>query len=130
MSSSECYDPSQGAWRAIASLPTARASGAAAVLDGKLYIAGGFITQSDQYSASVVRYDPANNSWETVAPMKIGRASFSAFAYNGKIYAIGGQTSGGRSTATECYDPTSNTWELVTSMDLPKARNGFALIAK
>ena len=35
------YDPATNGWRARAPMPTARSAGAAVVIDGKIYVAGG-----------------------------------------------------------------------------------------
>ena len=52
----------------------AREAHAVAVLDGKLYVAGGLGTGHNRLS-SVERYDPAENVWEAVAPMATARIS-------------------------------------------------------
>ena len=53
-------------------MATPREKHAVAVLDGKLYVAGGRGAGYDRLS-SVERYDPATNAWEAVAPMATAR---------------------------------------------------------
>jgi len=51
-----------------------RARLAVAVLDGKLYAAGGYNGgRGLDYFSSVERYDPAVGAWEAVAPMAAAR---------------------------------------------------------
>ena len=44
-------------------MSTVRSCHSAAVLDGKLYVAGGYDGDDNDLS-SVERYDPATNTWE------------------------------------------------------------------
>ena len=60
-------------WEKIAPMATARRNHCVAVLDGKLYAAGG---DGDGAAKSVERYDPALNVWEALAPMVNGREHF------------------------------------------------------
>ena len=53
----------------------------AAVIDGKLYVAGGAngptgIERSEERLSTVERYDPSANVWEEVAPMIKARSGF------------------------------------------------------
>ncbi len=67
LSSVERYDPLASAWEPVAAMGAARSAHGAAVLDGKLYVAGG--NADNDSSKSVERYDPATNTWEVVAAM-------------------------------------------------------------
>ena len=69
----ERYDPSTNAReeKAMAPMPTTRSYVGTAVLDGKLYVAGGMSEAEARglaASSSIERYDPATNAWEEVAP--------------------------------------------------------------
>ena len=68
LSSLERYDPSTNEWEeeAVAPLPTARTCVRTAVLDGKLYAAGGDDEADSATSNLVERYDLAAKSWEAV----------------------------------------------------------------
>ena len=71
-SSGRWSDPAANTWEAVAPMATPREKHAVAVLDGKLYVAGGRGAGYDRLS-SVERYDPATNAWEAVAPMATAR---------------------------------------------------------
>ena len=80
LNSVERFDPITNAWESLSPMSTARRGAAAAVLDGKLYVAGGcgpdtkFGADSDLNCLSTVeRYDPSTNAWESVASMSKGR---------------------------------------------------------
>ena len=75
VNSLERYDPSTNEWQgeAVAPMPTARVEAGMAVLDGKLYTAGGHSEADGAASSSVERYDPATDTWEAVAPMAAER---------------------------------------------------------
>ena len=69
LSSVERYDPAKNAWEAVAPMSAARAAPAAAVVDGKLYVMGGY--DSGIRLSSVERYDPARNEWVAMASMAL-----------------------------------------------------------
>jgi len=62
----EAYDPRQGKWRVIASLPTAREASVVLSSQEFLYV----ITGRGQrgYVSNVERYDPRNNTWTSICP--------------------------------------------------------------
>ena len=66
-------------------MATARDSHTVAVLDGKLYAAGGY---NNGFLSSAERYDPALDAWETVAPMAVSRISHALAVLDGKAYAV------------------------------------------
>ena len=114
VNSLERYDPSTNEWEeeAVAPMPTARTGARTAVLDGKLYAAGGESEDDSATSSSVERYDLATKSWEAVAPMVTPRENHAVAVLDGKVYAVGGLAGGfGRLSSVERYDPATNAWE-------------------
>lgn len=115
------------AWVPIAPLPAPRAAGAAAVLDGQVYIVGG--SANDGFPASVLRYDPAADSYTEVAPLPVPRDHLNLIAHDGRLYAVAGRVLvAGQGyddlDAFEVYDPGTDTW---TSLPpVPLARGGQA----
>lgn len=86
----EIYDPVSDKWstRNKSDMPTARGLLSASVVNGKIYVIGGY---SDCCNFSTVEeYDPVTNRWTTKADMPNVRYGLSTSAINGKIYAIGG----------------------------------------
>ena len=94
VSSMERYDPSTNAWEeeAMAPMPSARKYVSMAVLDGKLYAAGGESEADGATSNLVERYDLATRttSWEEVAPMVTPHEFHAVAVLDGKLYAVGG----------------------------------------
>ena len=121
-SQAERYDPVNGAWSAIASLPQAL-HGLSAIGDGNghIFVFGGSTTLDDSgIQGASYRYDIASNTWSTVAPMQIGtRDSAAVMDDTGAIYVLGGVTSNGATDAVQAYDPTTNAWTTQTALPTP-----------
>lgn len=88
-----------------AALPTSRYCFTSEVVDGKIYVIGGF----DAHKKLEV-YDPVKNLWETKAESNKGHACHASCVINGKIYVFGGDEGFNFITTTEVYDPAANTW--------------------
>jgi N-acetylneuraminic acid mutarotase len=128
----DIYDPGTNTWATGAPLPTPRGWLAAAAINGKLYVVGGWkegMIGADAFSILEV-YDPATDSWTTGAPMPTPRFDLAAGVIDGKLYAVGGfycpngycPITGGRQTALEVYDPATDTWTLKAPMSVPRNR--------
>lgn len=109
-------------WRTRASMPTPRLEAGAAVVNGKVYVVGGF---SGSALTTTEEYDPATDTWAPKANMPTARRSPVVVTVNDKIYAIGGMNyveinQVTYSYATEEFDPSTNTW---TSKAPMPARN-------
>lgn len=109
------FDPETGKWTNLPPLPSGRSSHDAAVLDGKLYVVGGWNMQGDKETewhttASVCDLTQDKLEWKEIeVPFK--RRALSVAAYNGKLYVIGGmQVDGNATTRTDVYDPASQLW--------------------
>ncbi|MDO9098650.1 MAG: MopE-related protein, partial [Candidatus Methanoperedens sp.] len=71
---------------------------AAAVVNNKIYVIGGWI--SSGAVATVEVYDPATNTWTNESSMPTARYLLAAEVVNNRIYAIGGETTYGDVVAT------------------------------
>jgi N-acetylneuraminic acid mutarotase len=98
-------------WTQKADIPTPRFA-PASVVNGKIYVMGGFVRAYSPRLSTVEEYDPARDTWTTKAPMLAARSGFSSSVVNGKIYTIGGGTNGGGAgvSTVEEYDPVTDTW--------------------
>lgn len=112
----------EGGWTYGTPMPTPRAEVASAVIDGKIYVVGGF-TESGQNSDVVEVYDPATDSWSNIEPMPERLDHAMAAAANGKLYVMGGWRVFGEqaSDALHEYDPAIQEWTTKASMPFPRA---------
>jgi N-acetylneuraminic acid mutarotase len=110
--------PGTATWSSRAPLPTPRSEVASAVLDGKIYIVGGFVA-SGQSSNIVEVYDPATDRWERKAPLPEARDHAMAAAFDRKLHIFGGGLGAATRTAFE-YDPATDRW--TRRRDMPFAR--------
>lgn len=100
-------------------MPVINQGHAAAALNGKIYVMGGFDFPNFDVSTLMLEYDPLSDSWTTKAPMPSGRLQLTAAAVNNKIYAIGGDNNSHIAIVEE-YDPLTDSWTTKSSM--PTAR--------
>ena len=127
------FDPATGVWGEARPCPMARNSAAGAVLDRKLYVAGGR-TVTGGGTGQLDRYDPATDRWETLAPIprsatgqQVG-GGLAMAAVDGKLAAFGGEWfapgGGGVFPETWLYDPARDVWSAGPPMRTP--RHGLA----
>jgi N-acetylneuraminic acid mutarotase len=98
------YDPGSDSWSAIADMADVRQKPAAAFINDKLYVVGGWGVFGDTLTSLEI-YDPATNSWSTGSPVPVGYAAATAVALNGQMYVIGGCSSSCGFTDVYRYDP-------------------------
>ena len=117
------HDPAVGGWVARAPMPTARSGGGQAVLDGKIYVAGGRAPGGSAFEV----YDPATDTWEELPDLPTQRNHLAMVALNGRIIVAGGRTGPGftaeRLDVVEIYDPRTRRW--TTGAPLPAVRAGI-----
>lgn len=106
-----------GVWVEKKDMPTARYAMDAAVLDGNIYVIGGW---DQEFLRTVEMYDPKRDRWESKADLSQGNLGVAAATVNGKIYAIGGWGGGAFFSTVEEYDPVADTWTRKANM--PTAR--------
>jgi len=117
------HDPAVGGWARRAPMPTARSGGGKAVIDGKIYVAGGRPPGGSAFEV----YDPATDKWEKLPDLPTQRNHLAMVALNGKIIVAGGRTGPGamaeRVDAVEIYDPKTRRW--TKGAPLPAPRGGI-----
>lgn len=126
---------SENRWETARPIPMARNSAAGAVLDGKLWVAGGRTVQGGG-TGRLDRYDPATDTWDTLAPIPVSRSGQQAggglamAATDGKLVAFGGEWfqrgGGGVFAETWIYDPATDAWTRGPDMTTP--RHGLAAV--
>jgi N-acetylneuraminic acid mutarotase len=122
-------EPRRGTWRTLAPMLTPRSEVAAAELDGKIYVVGGFLGNGSA-TATVEVYDPATDSWATAEPMPETRHHAAAVGLNGRLYVIGGFVSSFRdaTNTTFIYDPATNSWSEGAAMAVVRGGHAAAVL--
>ena len=117
------HDPAVGGWAPRAPMPTPRSGGGKAVIDGKIYVAGGRPPGGSAFEV----YDPATDKWEKLPDLPTQRNHLAMVAINGKIFVAGGRTGPGamaeRVDVVEIYDPKTRRW--TRGAPLPAPRGGI-----
>jgi N-acetylneuraminic acid mutarotase len=116
----EVYDPATNTWETKTSMPTARSWLTANVVNGKIYLMGGYpdITLNEVY-------DPATDSWTTKTPapntLIFGFDKPASAVIDNKIYVIGGISQDQSYDLNQIYDAETDTWSQgvspITSVD-------------
>ena len=114
-----------GTWERRQPMPdgTRRGASGVTVVDGNLYVAGGFRGSAvDDFSA----FDPTTNRWTVLANLPVPADHLVAGSINGIVYAAGGR---GGSIAShrprlDAYDPATGRWSARAPM--PTSRAGAA----
>ncbi len=133
-------------WQLCTPMPTSRGALGVAMLNGKLYAAGGFkwngtaandfandlpAVQANGASMEALNnlevYDPVPDKWTTCSAMPTPRHSLSLVVAQGRLYAIGGKATDGRVLSTvESYDPVTDSWR--SEPAIPTARAMHAAV--
>lgn len=89
----ERYDPAADAWDRLPAVPTARGGQAAALVGGRVVVAGG--EDPGRVFPQVEAYDVAAEAWATLAPMPTPRHGFALENVGGQVVALVGGTAFG-----------------------------------
>ena len=121
------------AWQTMADLPAARGDCAAAGLNGKVYVAGGY---DSGFKNNLYVYDPATNTWTEKAPMNYARGDLQLVVKGDSLLAIGGEVKYTKSDGThenvvashyvEEYYPEKDRWEVRAPLGEARFRFGAA----
>ena len=110
-------------------MPTARTEVTSAVVDGVIYVIGGFRVTGGNTDL-VEAYDTAADSWSVKMPLPLNLDHAGAAAVGEKVYLVGGYISlfqGTISSATYEYDPAADEW--TTRAPMPLARAAAATVS-
>jgi N-acetylneuraminic acid mutarotase len=116
-------DPAEGTWVTRAAMPTKRGGHVTAVVDGKIYVAGGRPPRGQDFAV----YDPVRDTWASLPDLPTKTNHMVAAAINGRIHVAGGRLGANYQSgiiATQViYDPASRNWE--EGLPLPRPRSGM-----
>ena len=123
----EAYDPGERTWTRCAPMPTARSFGAAAALDGRIYVFGGLDAAGKALDVVEV-YDPSRDAWSACPPMETALSRLAAVTHGGRgVLVAGGLDASDRNSAKQFWfaPRENNAWRGWSP--LPTARHGFGL---
>ena len=113
-----------GTWFKLASMGQKQNEAATALLDGKIYVIGGFGANSDDPIPRVQVYDAAKDSWSEGTPLPEAVHHAGAVVVGGKIYFVGGfhNPFGKRDPIDHVwmYDPATKAWTARAPMPSPR----------
>src|SRR5439155_9945841 len=102
------YDIRANNWILLTDMPQPIVDPGFGVINGKLYIAGGF-DRNEQNLNTLYAYDITANNWTRLADLPQAVGAPGSVVASGKLWVFGGGDPT-RTSATQIYDPASNTW--------------------
>ena len=84
-----------GGWEQVTELPIWRYDNAAAVIDGKIYVLGGYTWRwaaelPPRFVRSIEEYNPKTDEWCQLPDMPMFKGWFATVAVDNEIYTLGG----------------------------------------
>ncbi len=101
----EAYDPATDTWTTRAGMPTPRQDAIVGVLNGMIYVVGGYSASSGSVLNAVEAYDPIANAWTTKQSMPTARSFLSGGVVGGALFAVGGNAASGPVATNEAFRP-------------------------
>ena len=120
-----------GLWGLASPIPQGVQEMHAAVLKGRIYIAGG-IDENNLTTAVAFRYDLRPDTWEQIADLPAARHHMPLAVVNDTLYAIGGLTTTGGGFVAEdnlwIYDETTDSWQTRTALPRPRGASTAGVV--
>jgi N-acetylneuraminic acid mutarotase len=119
-------------WKEIADAPQQKFESMGDVVNGKLYVIGGYFNASIKTTAQVASYDPANDKWTTLSDMPEKLTHSGTTSDGNFIYLAGGYIGDWQGVATPVtrhvwrYDTSTDAW--TSMLSLPANRAAGALV--
>ncbi|MGQ0635640.1 MAG: Kelch repeat-containing protein [Planctomycetaceae bacterium] len=122
------FNPQTPRWVDLPSLPEGRSSHDAAVVNGRLYVVGGWNMQGKdetRWHDTAWAFDLSadGGEWKPLPAPRFHRRALALAEWQQRLYCVGGmQEQGGPTTAVAVFDPATNEWSegpalLGTGMD-------------
>ncbi len=130
------FDPESGRWADLPELPEPRSTHDAAVLDGYLYVIGGWSMGGGDWSSAYfidealrMNLRDPQSGWEPLPTPPFRRRALAVAAFDGRLFVLGGLDEGGKVVRrVDIYDPATDAW--TRGPDLPGGRfQGFGCSA-
>lgn len=127
---SPASQPDDVTWKALPPVPTPRTEVAAAAIDDRIYVIGGFI-EGGATTALVEVYDVATATWSRGPDLPVGVNHAMAAARDDTVVVAGGYAGPGLSNATErVFRLDGDRWEELPAMPEPRASGGAAFVGR
>ena len=119
----EVYDPLTDTWEGKTPIPKgSRAELAASVVNGKIYVVGGYFFGAFLVSSNVLEvYDPETDTWTTKTPMPTAVYSCSSAVVDNKIYVIENSFRSHVGSLNQIYDAENDSWSYGRSIPVAVA---------
>ncbi|KAL5015190.1 hypothetical protein ScPMuIL_009460 [Solemya velum] len=125
----EQYNPKTSEWKRLANLTKRRRYVAAAALNGKVYVIGGYDGQSRLNTVECLDLSESEPTWHTTASMTQRRGLAGVFIFTTLFFFSDRYDGNTLLSSVESYAPLTCTWELLeTSMSTPRCDAGIAVI--
>ena len=138
LSTVEVYDPKINNWQKVADMPTPRADARTAVVNGTIYVFGGYSGidnrgENFKFLDIVEAYNPETDTWVRKEDMPFPCINFGIGVVAGQVYIIGGLADFNKGVPNslewtdrvEAYDPKTDTWAKRAKM--PTRRDYFGV---
>ncbi|QDT38306.1 Kelch repeat-containing protein [Stratiformator vulcanicus] len=124
----------QPGWDDLTPLPEPRSSFDAIVLDGRVYVAGGWSLNGGsetEWHKTAWSADLSKRplQWESLTEPPFLRRALALAAHDGKIWVMGGMSPEGPSGRVDVYDPRTKNWSLGPEIDGDTQLKGFGVAA-
>jgi len=111
-------------WVALPPMISGRFRPGAVVMDGKMFIVGGYDPKTHEFLSSMEVFDDVSQKWYKGPNLNGARAALKLVALDGKLYAIGGWKGHKYVNNVEEYNILLNRWQQKASLNTPRARFG------
>ena len=103
LSSLEVFNPKTNQWRERIEMPAPKALHTASVIDGKIYVIGGYFKKDNEFKklSTIESYDPTTDRWTQEQNLPVGKWGHKTEVIDGQVYIFGG----GPVTSVQVYDP-------------------------
>jgi N-acetylneuraminic acid mutarotase len=114
-------DEQANVWVPRAPMPTTRSGGGSAVVDGKIYVAGGRPPHGHDFAV----YDPVADTWQELPNIPTQRNHLGVVSIGSKVYVAGGRFGGGvgseMTDILEIFDTVTGAWSTAAPLLEPRA---------
>lgn len=121
------YDIYKNRWTVMTRMLSARSFFAGGVIDGQVYVAGGYSTDQFELNSAEV-LDPVKGVWQPVASMGMNMASSDSAVISGRLYVTEGCAWPFFSSPRgQVYDPKIDRWEAM-SVGMREGWTGLSVV--